>query len=154
MEVTTMNIVRFDPFRDLSALQNRFDRFFGEALARPADSQEEPLRASWNPTIDVHENEQSITLRAELAGLTEDDVELTVDQGRLTLQGEKKLEKEDTDGEYRRIESRYGSFYRSFPLPDTVDQEKIEASFRNGVLRVVLAKSEAAKPKKIALKIN
>jgi HSP20 family protein len=155
-----MNIVRFEPFHDLSslsslsALQNRFDRFFGEALARPTNSEEEPLRASWMPTIDVHENEQAITLRAELAGLTEDDVELTVDKGRMTLQGEKKLDKEDTDGEYRRIESRYGSFYRSFPLPDAVDQEKIEASFSNGVLTVVLTKSEAAKPKKIALKIN
>lgn len=146
---------RVDPFRELRTLQHRFDRLFGDAIVRRAEEgEDEPLRASWVPAIDVHENEQEITLRAELAGLTRDEVDLTIDKDRLTLQGEKKLEKEDTDGDYRRIESRYGSFFRSFPLPDSVDQEKVEARFDNGVLNIVLPKSEAAKPKRIELKIN
>ena len=145
---------RVDPLRDLRTLQSRFDRLFGDALVRRAEDGEEPLRASWAPAIDVHENEQAITLRAELPGLSQDEVHLTIDKGRLTLEGEKKLEKEDTDGDYRRIESHYGSFHRCFPLPDAVDQEKIEAAFDNGVLNIVLPKSEAAKPKRIELKIN
>jgi len=150
-----MTLVRFDPFNDIRTMQNRFDRLFGEALARQAGgSEEEPLRASWLPSVDVHENDAEITLRAELPGLSQDDVELTIDKGRLTIQGEKRLEKEETDGDYRRIESSYGSFYRSFPLPDTVDQDNVEARFENGVLYIVLPKTEEAKPKKIAVKIN
>ena len=143
---------RVDPFGDLRTLQDRFDRLFSDALARRTD--DEPLRASWIPAIDVHENAQEITLRAELPGLSQDEVKLTIDNGRLTLEGEKKLEKEDTDGDYRRIESSYGSFHRCFPLPDAVDHDKIEAHYDNGVLHVVLPKSEAAKPKRIELKIN
>jgi len=151
-----MALVRFDPFRDLRTVQDRIDRLFNEAVTarRTGEIEEEPLRASWLPAVDVHENEHEITLRAELPGMTEDDIELTIDKGRLTVQGEKRLEKEDTDGEDRRIESSYGSFYRSFPLPDTVDQDNINASFKNGVLYVTLAKTEAAKPKRIELKIN
>ncbi len=150
-----MNLVRFDPFRDLRTIHHRFDRLFNEAVVRQAGEREdEPLRASWLPSVDVHENDNEITLRAELPGLSEDDVELTIDKGRLTVQGDKRLEKEDTDGDYRRIESTYGSFYRSFPLPDLVDQDNIGARFENGVLYVTLPKVEAAKPKRIEVKIN
>jgi HSP20 family protein len=150
-----MNLVRFDPFRDLRTVHDRIDRLFNEAVQRrTGESEDEPLRASWLPAVDVHENESEITLRAELPGMKEEDIELTIDRGRLTVQGEKRLEKEDTDGDYRRIESSYGSFYRSFPLPDTVDQENIKARFENGVLYVTLPKTEAAKPKRIELKIN
>jgi HSP20 family protein len=150
-----MTLVRFDPFRDLRTVHDRIDRLFNDAVARRSgEGEEEPLRASWLPAVDVHENEQQITLRAELPGMTEDDIQLTIDKGRLTVQGEKRLEKEDTDGDYRRIESSYGSFYRSFPLPDTVDQDNINANFKNGVLYVTLPKTEAAKPKRIELKIN
>lgn len=151
-----MSLVRFDPFRDMRTVNDRFDRLFNEALARRAEqpSEDEPLRASWLPAVDVHENENAISLRAELPGMKEDDIALTIDRGRLTVQGEKRLEKEDTDGEYRRIEASYGSFYRSFPLPDTVDQDNINARFENGVLHVTLPKVEAAKPKRIALTIN
>lgn len=152
-----MNLVRFDPFRDLRSMHDRIDRLYNEAFGSRAEAgttEEEPLRASWIPSVDVHENENAITLRAELPGMSEDDVELTIENGRLTVQGEKRLEKEDTDGNYRRIESAYGSFYRSFPLPNTVDQDNIDASFKNGVLTVTLPKAETAKPKRIALKVN
>jgi len=150
-----MQLVRFDPFRDLRTVQGRFDRLFNEAVARRAEStEEEPLRGSWLPSVDVHENDQQITLRAELPGMAEDDIELTIDKGKLTVQGEKRLEKEDTDGEYRRIESSYGSFYRSFPLPDSIDQDHIDARFEHGVLFVTLPKVAEAQPKRIEVKIN
>jgi len=151
---TPMNLVRIDPFRDMRFLQGRFDRLLSDAFVRPTNAHNEPLRASWLPSVDVHENESQITLRTELPGLAEEDVELTVDKGRLTIQGEKRLEKEDTDGNYRRIESSYGSFYRSFPLPDSIDQDKIEARFDNGVLNVILPKTEEAQPKRIEVKVN
>ena len=150
-----MNLVRFDPFRDIRVLHGRFDRLVSDAFTRPTNAGDDrPLRAGWSPSVDVHENENQIMLRAELPGLAEEDVELTVDKGRLTIQGEKRLEKEDTDGDYRSIESHYGSFYRSFPLPDSVDQDKIEARFDNGVLSVVLPKTEEAQPKRIEVKVN
>ena len=150
-----MRLVRFDPFRDLRALHRRMDRVFNETIVQRTDeSADEPLQASWVPVVDVHESDKEITLRAELPGLTDEDVELTVDQGRLTVQGEKTLEKEDTNGKYRRVESHYGAFYRSFPLPDSIDQDNIAARFDNGVLSVTLPKTEAAKPKKIAVQIN
>jgi len=149
-----MSLVRFDPFRDLRTVNQRLDRLFNEARRAEQQPEDEPLRASWLPAVDVHENENEITLRAELPGMKEDDIELTIDRGRLTVQGEKRLEKEDTDGEYRRIEASYGSFYRSFPLPDTVDPDNINARFEHGVLHVTLPKVEAAKPKRISLTIN
>ncbi len=150
-----MTLVRFDPFRDLRALHRRVDRVFNETVARQTDENtDEPPQARWVPAVDVHESDKEITLRTELPGLTGEDVELTVDQGRLTVQGEKRFGKEESDGEYRRVESRYGTFYRSFPLPDSIDQDNIAAHFDNGVLNVTLPKTEAAKPKKIDVRIN
>ena len=150
-----MTLVRFDPFRDLRALHRRMDRVFNETVARRTDERaNEPLQARWVPAVDVHESDKEITLRTELPGLSNEDVELTVEQGRLTVQGEKRFEKEESDGEYRRVESRYGTFYRSFPLPDSIDQDNIAAHFDNGVLNVTLPKTEAAKPKKIDVQIN
>ncbi|MFQ5745225.1 MAG: Hsp20/alpha crystallin family protein [Acidobacteriota bacterium] len=150
-----MQLVRWDPFRDLRFLHRRMDRLFNEALSGYPDSAEgEPITASWVPAVDIYEGDAAITLRAELPGLSEDDVEVTLEDGRLTVKGEKKLEQEEKEGEYRRIESRYGAFYRSFPLPNTVDKEQIKARFDNGVLEVSLPKAEAAKPKRIAVSNN
>ena len=150
-----MTLVRFDPFRDLRALHRRMDRVFNETVARRTDERtNEPLQARWVPAVDVHESDKEITLRTELPGLSNEDVELTVEQGRLTVQGEKRFEKEESDGEYRRVESLYGTFYRSFPLPDSIDHDNIAAHFDNGVLNVTLPKTEAAKPKKIDVQIN
>jgi len=104
-------------------------------------------KANWAPTIDVIEKDDSIVLRAELPGMEEEDVEITVENRNLTIQGEKKFEHEETEGNYRRLESRYGSFYRSFSLPTTVDQDRIDARFSKGVLEIELPKAEQAKPK-------
>ena len=149
-----MTLVRWEPFRELRTFQRRMDRLFNDPIARHAGEGDEPLETSWVPAVDVHESDKAITLRAELPGLTKDDVDLTVDNGRLTVRGEKKLEKEETEGDYRRIESRYGAFYRSFPLPDAIDAEKIEANLDNGVLNVTLPKAEEAKPKRIEVSVS
>lgn len=149
-----MTLVRWDPFRDLRTLQRRMDRLFSDSIVRHSGEGDESLESSWLPAVDVHEDDVAITLRAELPGLAKENVELTIDNGRLTVKGEKKLEKEESEGDYRRIESRYGSFYRSFLLPETVDADKIEAKIDNGVLNVTLPKSEEATPKRIEVSVS
>ena len=152
-----MNIIarRVDPFRDLASLRSRFDRLFSDHFATLGDADGgEAFSSSWVPSIDVLENDSEIRLRAELPGMNEDDVEITLENNQLTLQGEKKFELEENEGEYRRVESRYGKFYRRFSIPATVDQTKIDAQFSNGVLTVALPKAEAAKPKRIPVRLN
>lgn len=143
-----MLVRRTDPFRELGLLSRRLDDVF-----RGANGDSEAM-ASWTPSMDVIEQDDRILLRAELPGMTEEDVEITVENRHLTIQGEKKFEHEETEGNYRRLESRYGSFYRTFSLPNTVDQERIDARFSKGVLEIELPKAEQAKPKKISVKVQ
>ena len=150
-----MKLVRIDPFRDIRTLHSHFDRLFNNAFVHQSSvDNDEPHHTNWLPTVDIHEGDNQITLRAELPGLSEEDIELTIDKNRLTIKGEKRLETENANGNYQRIESSYGSFHRSFPLPDSIDQGKIVARFDNGVLNVTLPTTEEAQPKRIELKIN
>ncbi|MBE21000.1 MAG: hypothetical protein CL481_02220 [Acidobacteria bacterium] len=150
-----MNLVRIDPFRDIRTLHSHFDRLFNNAFVHQSSvDNDEPRHTNWLPTVDIHEGDNQITLRAELPGLSEEDIELTIDKNRLTIKGEKRLETENANGNYQRIESSYGSFHRSFPLPDSIDQGKIVARFDNGVLNVTLPTTEEAQSKRIELKIN
>ena len=144
-----MLVRRSNPFSELGLLSNRLDDMFGDANGEPREA-----RANWAPTIDVIEKDDRIMLRAELPGMNEEDVEITVENRYLTIQGEKKFEHEESEGNYRRLESRYGSFYRTFSLPSSVDQEQIDAHFSKGVLQIELPKAEQAKPKKISVKVH
>ena len=144
-----MLVRRSDPFRELGLLSRRLDVMFGGT-----NGEASPTMANWAPTIDVIEKDDSILLRAELPGMSEEDIEITVENRHLTIQGEKKFEHEEGEGNYRRLESRYGSFYRTFSLPNTVDQERIDARFAKGVLEIELPKSEQAKPKKISVTVQ
>lgn len=150
-----MHMVRFDPFRDMRVLHRCMSH---PQRSRSTDGTESPeneaVTPNWIPSVDVFEAENEIVLRAELPGLSEEDVEITLENGRLAVKGEKKLEKEEVDGEYRRVESRYGSFSRSFAVPNTIDRDRIEATFEKGVLQVSLPKAEAAKPQRIEVKVN
>ena len=150
-----MQLVRFDPFRDFRVLHRCMGHPHTQVSAdSSAGSENEAVTPTWIPSVDVFEADNEIVLRAELPGLSEEDVEITLENGRLTVRGEKKMEKEEVEGEYRRVESRYGSFVRSFSVPNTVDREKIEATFEKGVLQVSLPKAEAAKPQRIEVKVN
>lgn len=145
----------FDPFPEISRLRDRMDRMFDESLRNffeRGDAEEPTTTATWYPTVDVFENDEEIRLRAELPGMREEDVEITLENGTLSLQGEKKFEEQEENGHYRRVESRYGRFVRQFPLPSSVDAEKIDARFKDGVLHIRLPKAEVAKPKRIAIK--
>lgn len=143
-----------DPFGDFAGLRRQMDEMLNRTLGGFASEDGETM-SSWAPLMDVLEREGEIVLRAELPGLTEDDVEITVENNTLALRGEKRFEEESEEkGVYRRVERRYGSFYRSFTLPSTVDQEHIDANFHNGVLELHLPKVEQAKPRKISVKAS
>ena len=138
-----------DPFRDLAALQERMNRVFEESLGRRQD--EELTTGTWAPPVDIYETKERVVLKAELPGFTEKQIQLRFENGILSLEGERKFEKEHGDENYHRVERSYGKFVRSFSLPTTVDHEKILAHFENGILTVELPKREETKPKAIKI---
>jgi HSP20 family protein len=148
-------LTRCDPFRDLATLQDRVDRLFQDTLGRTRSDFGEALEgATWSPAVDVLEKEGEIILRADLPGLDPKDVEIQVENGTLTVKGERKFESEVKEDNFHRVERAYGSFVRSFSLPQSVDREKVEAEYRNGVLEVKLPKRPEAKPKQIKVAVK
>ncbi len=148
-------LTRWDPFRDLSTLQDRIDRLFGDALMRFRFPFGESVEGGeWLPAVDIVEKEDGIVLKADLPGIDPKDVEVQVENHTLTLRGERRQEKDVKEENYRRVERSYGSFVRSFTLPNTVDTEKIQAEYRNGVLELTLPKRAEAKPKQIKVAVK
>lgn len=139
-------LVRWNPFRELTSLQNEMNRLFEGFTRRTTPAETATV---WSPLVDVYEDEHNVIFKAELPGLTKDDIEVQFENGVLTLKGERKMEKEVKEENFHQIERSYGRFIRSFTVPSTVEAEKIAANFKEGVLEVVLPKIEAAKPKKI-----
>ena len=143
-----MSITRYDPFRDLRSLQEEVNRLFSTNLTR-GFGEEGIGRGAWNPSVDIYENKDQIILEAELPGMKRDDFELTVENNVITLRGERNFEKKDDTDNYHRVERSYGSFTRSFTLPQTVSAEGATAEYNNGVLRVILPKREETKARRI-----
>ena len=151
----TRMFTRFGPFRDLGGLQDRIDRLFEEGLVRLRPWTSEAIEdAAWSPAVDIVETENDIVLRADLPGVDPKDVVIQVENGTLTLKGERKFESDVKEDDYCRVERVYGSFLRSFALPPTVDAEKVEAEYRNGVLELKLPKRPEAKPKQIKVAVK
>ena len=125
-----------------------FDRFF-EDFAMPSVFSEEN---GFSPAFDVSETDEQLTVKAELPGIAEKDIDISISDGILTIKGEKKHEKEEEDAHYHTVERRYGSFSRTMRLPTDVDTEKVDATFKDGILRLTLPKTEASKPRKIEIK--
>jgi HSP20 family protein len=149
-EVNQMALVRWDPVRDLDSLQddmNRlFDRFFGD---RPGDGGSQARR--WMPAMDLAETENDLVLRADLPGMSEDDIDIEVKDGVLTVSGERKAEQEEKGEGYHRVERAFGTFSRSLSLPDGVDPDKVEAKFEDGVLEVRIPKPAETKPTRVQI---
>lgn len=151
----THMLTRFEPFRDLGGLQDRIDRLFEEGLVRLRPWTSEAIEGTaWSPAVDIVETENDIVLRADLPGVDPKDVDIQVENGTLTLKGERKFESDVKEDDYRRVERVYGSFLRSFVLPPTVDAEKVEAEYRNGVLELKPPKRPEAKPKQIKVAVK
>ena len=148
-------ITRWDPFKELDELQNRLSTLFGRAPIRKNGAKDEALAvAEWAPMVDVVEDDNEYLIKAELPEVKKDDVKVTVQDDVLTITGERQYEKEEKEKKYHRVERAYGSFARSFTLPEDADGEKVAAEFKDGVLKVHLPKSEQAKPKSIEVKIG
>jgi HSP20 family protein len=147
-------IRRNDPFRDLFSLQDQLFRTFNDAYRGANREDEQSIVATWSPLVDVYEDADGITLKAELPEVDAKDVEIQVEQNTLTLKGERKLEREDKRDGYHRIERTYGAFARTFTLPSTVDVEHITAESKDGVLRVFLPKKAETKPRQIKVAVS
>jgi HSP20 family protein len=153
MEDTTMAIVRWEPFRDLVTTQREFDRLFKEAFT-PMFGEGDLSTRTWAPPVDIYENENDIVLKAELPGVDPKDVEVRVEDSTLYLKGERKFEKETKEENYHRVERSYGSFARSFSLPNSINAEKVKADYKDGLLTLTLPKREEAKPKTIRIDVS
>ncbi|MGZ4787702.1 MAG: Hsp20/alpha crystallin family protein [Terriglobales bacterium] len=145
-------ITRFDPFRDLAQLQDRVNRLFQESAA--SSGEEAFTSGSFVPPVDIYENEQSIVLKLEVPGIDQKDLDIRIENNTITIRGERKFEKETKEENYHRVERRYGSFQRSFGLPQTVNTENVTADYENGILKVTLAKRAEAKPKQIKVNVG
>src|SRR2546427_3294233 len=149
-------LARWDPFREFSTMQdrmNRMNRLFRESYS-PEGPEEALTTTSFAPPVDIYEDEHNITLKIEVPGIDEKDIDVRIENNTLTVHGERKIEKEEKEENYRRIERQYGSFTRTFTLPNTVDSESVSANYEKGVLKVQLAKKAEAKPKQIKVNVG
>lgn len=149
-----MSLVRWDPFRELEDMSDRLNRMFGRPVARPESGKEAITVADWIPAVDISETDAEYLIKAELPEVKKEDVKVTVQHGVLTIHGERKHEKDEKGKRYHRVERSYGSFTRSFTLPDEVDETKVRAEYKDGMLHLHLPKSEKAKPKAIDVKLG
>ncbi len=149
------NITRWNPVTEFDDLMNRYNRLFG--LARSNGEREGKdlfSRSDWAPAVDIKETAEAYNIEAELPGMSKDDVKVTVQDGVLSIQGERKHEEETNDKKHHRIERVYGSFLRRFTLPENVDENSIRANFKDGVLSLTLTKAEPAEPKAIEVDVQ
>lgn len=145
----------WDPFRDFNLLENRLEKLFGrQSGAGNGNEKENITLAQWSPLVDITEDDKEYLVKAELPALKKEEVKVTVENGELTISGERKFEKEEKGKKYHRVERSYGSFQRSFTLPEGVDGTKVVAEFKEGILQVHLPKDETAKPKAIEVQVQ
>ncbi len=146
-------LTRWDPFREFVTLQDRMNRLLRDSYG-PEGQNEALTTTSFAPPVDVYEDEHNVTLKIEVPGIDEKDIKVHIENNTLIVQGERKFEKEEKEENYRRVERQYGSFTRTFTLPNTVDQESVQADYDKGVLKVKLAKKAEAKPKQIKVNVG
>ena len=147
-----MNLVRFDPFRELEEMSSRLNRFFGPPLRR-VGGDDGAVFADWAPAIDVQETEKEYLIKADLPDVKKEDVKVDVKEGVLSIEGERAQEKEEKGKKFHRIERSFGKFVRRLALPTDVDEQKIAADFKNGVLNVHLPKTAVVTPRAIDIKV-
>lgn len=155
-----MSLVRWNPARelatwpsDLFGIQREMNRMFDNAFHFDTRDEDSAFNA-WTPAVDIAEHDDQFVVKAELPGVSKEDVKITLENNILTIYGEKKQEKETKKENYHRVERSYGSFQRSFTLPTTVKSDKIDAVYKDGVLQIALPKAEEAKPKQIEVKVK
>ncbi len=151
-----MALVKWDPFKELENIHKRISKILEEPFfaLRPKYDEESLMETKWTPAVDVYEDKDNIIINAEIPGVKKEDIKIELTGNQLTISGERKLEKEEKKKNYHRIERFYGNFMRTFTIPDTVQKDKISASYKDGILKVVLPKAEEAKPKEIKIEVK
>jgi HSP20 family protein len=144
-------MTRWDPFREMTNLQSTLNRILSQESTQGDDLM---TSGTFIPPVDIYEDEHSFKLQVEVPGLSEKDIDIRLENNTLTLRGERKFENEQKEENFRRVERRYGSFVRSFTLPNSVDNENVSADYENGLLNIRLAKRAEAKPKQIKVSIG
>jgi HSP20 family protein len=146
-----MALVRWDPWQEIEGMLDRYTR----AVGRPTTGEREALAGiDWSPRVDISETDKEFVIKAEIPEVNKEDVNVSVDNGVLSIRGERKQEKEGKGKKHHRVERFYGCFARSFVLPDNIDEEKIKAKFKDGMLHLRLPKTEEAKPKSVEIKVE
>jgi HSP20 family protein len=148
-----MAITRWRPFKDLISIQNEMNRLFDDFFGRPF-TRLEWTEEAWSPSVDVSETKDNVIVNAEIPGMNKEDVKVSVQDNVLILSGERKQEKEEKNANYHRIERSYGSFSRSFTLPTSVQADKVKATYKDGILKITLPKTEEVKPKEILISVE
>ena len=146
-------LTRWDPFREFATLQDRMNRLFRESYG-PEGREEALTSTSFAPPVDVYEDEHNVSLKIEVPGIDEKDIDVRIENNLLTVHGERKFEKEEKEENFRRVERQYGSFTRTFTLPSTVDGERVSANYDKGILKITLPKKAEAKPKQIKVNVG
>lgn len=155
MKFNPFRTSRWDPFRDFEEWENRLQRNLGWPLPTGNGGDKEAMTvAQWSPAVDITEDEMEYLIKAELPEVKKEEVKVNVENGVMTISGERKFEKEEKNKKYHRIERSYGSFMRSFTLPEGTSGEKVSAEFKDGVLKVHLPKDEKAKPKAVEVNVT
>lgn len=149
-----MSLVKWDPFRELEEVSNRLNRIFGQSQDRGVADNGMLAMADWTPSVDISETETAYVIKGEIPGVKKENVKVTMQDGMLTIQGERRQEKEEKGKKFHRVECSYGKFERSFRLPDDIDESKVKAEFKDGMINVTLPKSEKAKTRAINVSVS
>ena len=146
-----MALARWTPYRDMMSVRDEMNRVLNEVFGRGANDESAWSSGTWSPPVDIYETDDALVMKAELPGFSKDEISIELKENTLLVRGERKREDEVKEGSYHRMERVYGAFQRSFLLPTTVDQEKVKASYKDGILELRFAKVQAAQPKRIAV---
>jgi HSP20 family protein len=150
-----MAITRWEPYRDLLALQNRMNSIFQDfSRGNNGGGENDQLTAGFVPPVDIYEDENKLVLKVEIPGMRQEDLDVRMENNTLTVRGERNFQREEKEENFHRVERRYGTFYRAFTVPNTIDPESIKAEYEAGVLRVELHKRPESKPKQIKVNVG
>jgi HSP20 family protein len=148
-----MAITRWDTYRDVLALQNRMNSLFQD-FSRSGNGESELATAGFVPPVDIFEDENKLVLKIEIPGIRQEDIDVRLENNTLTVKGERNFQSEGKEENFHRVERRYGSFYRAFTLPNTIDQNTIKADYEAGVLKVELHKRAETKPRQVKINVG
>ena|SRR5215813_641679 len=146
-----MALARWSPYRDMLSVRDEMNRVFNEVFGRGTNDDTAWFSGAWSPPVDIYETDRALVIKAELPGFSKDDFSIEMKENTLVIKGERRREDEVKEGNYHRMERVYGAFQRSFLLPATVDHEKVNATYKDGILELHLPKVQAAQPKRIAV---